>query len=107
PTSFSVPELRALVKANIDSIPVSSLSATLDGVPLEIFRVKSPTFDYTVPDDNSLYDYFGLLGPQFEGRIRPAVADGYWAFIPPLPSGFYVLEFAASALSVTYFLTIL
>jgi hypothetical protein len=55
--------------------------------------------------------YFGLVGPQFEGRIKPAVADGYWAYIPPLPPGEYLLEFGGAtslgfSLNVTYFLTI-
>src|SRR5262249_26128808 len=79
PTDFTVAELKALMTVHIDSIPVSSLSATLDGVSLEIFRVKSPAFSYTLPDENSVYDYFGLFGPQFEGRVKPVVADGYWA----------------------------
>jgi hypothetical protein len=110
PTNNTVPQLRAIAKATID--PVDSSFATLDGEPLEIFRTKSPTFDYTVPDENSLYDYFGLVGPQFEGRIRPAVSDGYWVYIPPLPAGEYVLEFGGGissigfSVNVTYFLTI-
>jgi hypothetical protein len=111
PTENTVPQLRALAKAVIDS--VTSSYARLDGSPLEIFRTKSPIFDYTVPDENSLYDYFGLVGPQFEGRIKPAVADGYWAYIPPLPPGEYILEFGGTgtssggfSLNITYRLTI-
>ena len=38
-----------------------------DGAPVTIFRSTSPTFDYTLPDENTIYDYFGLVGPQFEG----------------------------------------
>ena len=111
PPNNTVPQLRALAKAVIDSVTTSY--ARLDGSPLEIFRTKSPTFDYTVPDENSLYDYFGLVGPQFEGRIKPAVADGYWAYIPPLPPGEYILEFGGTgtglggfSLDITYRLTI-
>ena len=78
---------------------------------MEFFRTKSPVFSYTVPDENSLYDYFGLVGPQFEGTIKPAVADGYWAYIPPLPPGAHVVEFGAAdtsgfSLNVTYLLTV-
>lgn len=110
PTNYTVPQLRALAKASID--PVDSKYARLNGVDLEIFRTKSPTFDYTVPDENSIYDYFGLFGPQFEGRIKPAVADGFWAYIAPLPPGEYILEFgggvssAGFSLNVVYFLSI-
>jgi hypothetical protein len=87
-------------------------AVTHSGEEREIFRTKSPAFDYTVPDGNSLYDYFDLIGPQFEGRIKPAVADGYWAYIPPLLPGDYILEFGGRnppllfELNVTYFLTI-
>jgi hypothetical protein len=109
PTPFKVPELRAQAKAFGDSI--TSAAATLNDVPVEVFRTKSPTFDYTLPDENSIYEYFGLVGPQFEGRVKPSVGDGYWCFIPPLPSGSYVLEFEGAnsfglSLSVTYFLSI-
>jgi hypothetical protein len=109
PTDNTVPQLRAEAKEIIDG--VISSKATLDDVKLEIFRTKSPTFDYTVPDANSIYDYFGLVGPQFEGRIKPAAADGYWVYVPPLASGEYTLKFEAVAaggfsLNVTYFLTI-
>lgn len=109
PTENTVPQLRALAKAVIDD--VISTYATLDDVPLEIFRTKSPTFDYSVPDENSIYDYFGLVGPQFEGRIKPAVADGYWVYVPPLAPGAYTLKFGGVlaggfSLNVTYSLTI-
>ena len=69
---------------NIDTVnfTYARLNAGTGGMDLEIFLTKSPAFDYTVPDENSLYDYFGLVGPQFEGRINPAVADGYWASAP-------------------------
>jgi hypothetical protein len=81
PSSYKVPQLKPLTKDAIDV--AAGLSAMLDGKPLDIFRVVSPVFYYTVPEENSLYDYFGFLGLQFEGRIKPVVSDGYWAYIPP------------------------
>jgi len=109
PTDYTVPELRAISAASIDS--VTSKYARLDGEDLEIFRTKSPTFSYTMPDENSLYEYFGLVGPQFEGTIKPVVSDGYWVHIPPLPPGEYTLQFGGAnssgfSLNVTYNLTI-
>jgi hypothetical protein len=109
PTDYKVPKLKALAKASIDS--VTSTYARLNGVPVEIFRKQSPVFDYTLPDENSIYDYFDLVGPQFEGRVKPAVGDGYWAYIAPLRPGRYILEFGAAtslgfSLNVTYVLTI-
>jgi hypothetical protein len=89
----------------------TTVHARINGVPLEIFRTKSPTFDYTLPDENSIYDYFGLFGPQFEGRIKPAVSDGYWVYVPPLQPGNYLLEFGGAnssgfSTNATYHLTI-
>lgn len=109
PTNYTVPQLVALAKANIDV--TTSTYATLDGAPLEIFRTASPTFAYTMPDEYSLYDYFGLFGPQFEGTIQPAVSDGYWVVLPPLRPGKYTLNFGAANPSgftgdITYHLTI-
>jgi hypothetical protein len=89
--NFTVPELRAFAESIIDTVTITF--AELDGESLEIFRVKSPTFAYTLPDEDSIYAYFGLLGDQFEGTVKPAVSDGYWVVIPPLPSGDYLLEF--------------
>jgi hypothetical protein len=109
PTNYTVPQLRALAAAQIDS--VTSAFAELDGAPLQLFRTKSPTFAYTLPAENSIYEYFGLIGPQFEGTVKPAVSDGYWAVIPPLPPGEYLLQFGGANSSgfsneVTYYLTV-
>jgi hypothetical protein len=78
---------------------------------VKIFRSTSPTFSYTVPDENSIYDHFAPLAPQFEGRIEPAVADGYWAYIPPPSVGTHELKFESAnntgfSLNVTYELTV-
>jgi hypothetical protein len=109
PTNFGVPELKALAKATIDK--TTAKSAKFDGQDVPIFRSTSPTFNYTMPDQNSIYAYFGLTGPQFQGRIKPAVADGYWAYIPPPPPGPHTLEFNSAnsdgfSLHVTYHLTV-
>jgi hypothetical protein len=105
-----VPQLRAQARAFADGI--NSTYANLDGTDLEIFRTKSPTLDYAVPHENSIYAYFGLIGSQFEGRVKPSVADGDWVSIPPLPPGTHILTFGGSktgagfGLNVLYFLSI-
>jgi hypothetical protein len=108
PTPYKVPELKQQAKATIDT--ATGLEVTLDGKPVDFFRVESPVFNYTVPDENSIYDFLGAVGPQFEGTIKPAVSDGYWAYIPPLAPGSYVLHFTAANpgfnLDVTYNLTV-
>lgn len=107
PTDYTVPELREIVTGLIDAIDPDDLSATLDGEDLEIFRTKSPTFSYTLPDEDSLYAYFGLSGPQFEGTVTPVVADGYWCYVAPLEPGEYVLHFGdGGSQDNTYHLTV-
>jgi hypothetical protein len=111
PTNYKVPEMRELAKEIIDLVIVSSLYARVDGQDLEIFRTKSPVYSYTLPNTNSFYAYFGLVGPQFEGTVKPAVTDGYWSYIPPLPTGSHVVEFGGAntlgfSLNVTYNLTV-
>jgi hypothetical protein len=111
PTDYKVPELRDIATANIDGTVIASLVARLDGADVSYFRKASPVFSYTLPDQNSLYAYFGLFGPQFEGTIDPAVSDGYWAVIPPLSKGSHVVELAGAysngfSVSATYNLTV-
>jgi hypothetical protein len=106
PTNYDVPELKRRAEETIDS--TTTHVATFDGVPVDNFRVESPVFDYTVPAENSIYDYFGL---PFEGRIKPVVSDGYWAYIPPPTPGTHELTFTGAnssgfSVTVTYHLTV-
>jgi hypothetical protein len=111
PTDYTVPELRAQAKAGEDTVILSSLYSRVDGRDVEIFRTKSPVYSYTVPDENSLYAYEGRFGPQFEGTIKPAVSDGYWSYVDPLPAGAHVIEFGGTTtdgftVNVSYHLTV-
>jgi hypothetical protein len=90
-TDFNAPQLRALAKANIDATTIRT--ATVDGVPIETFRTKSPVFSYTLPAQHSVYAYFGLVGPQFEGTIAPVCSDGWWAYVPALSAGAHTIHF--------------
>jgi hypothetical protein len=113
PTNNSVPTLKALAAATIDAVDTDDLFATFDGRDVEFFRSTSPVFDYTVPAEDSIYDWFEQFGPQFEGRIKPAVADGYWAVIPPPAPGEHELVIHSQigdppvfVVDVTYHLTV-
>ena len=107
PTSYTVPQLRDLAAASIDSI--TSLFVTLDGVSLldSVTRIKSPVFSYTLPDTDNIYQFFGL---DITGTIKPAVGDGYWLYLPPLARGTYTLKFGGSQpgfdLAITYHITV-
>lgn len=76
--------------------------ATVDGepVPLDpandhfracagtVRRCSAPAFSLTLPDQNLL----GIAA----GKYRPAVADGYYLMLKPLPKGCHTLTFGGA-----------
>jgi hypothetical protein len=108
PTNYTVPQLRSLAAQFMDT--VTELHVNLDGVsrPDTIARIKSPTFSYTLPPTDNIYQFFGL---DITGTIKPAVSDGYWAYLPPLPKGTtHKLNFGGSypgfTLDITYHISV-
>ncbi len=107
---MSLEELRAAAKANQDT--VTSMTCEVDGRPIQglepavssPYRVVSPVFDYTIPDNN-LYQFLGVpFGPQ---TVEGAVADGVFLMLAPLSVGHHVIHFTASfsfgfAFDITY-----
>ena len=82
---------RAKANAFIDK--VSILECSIDGVPLQnlsSYRAESPEggFVLTVPPD-SLFTELGAPA----GDYAPAVSDGYWIMLPPLPAGEHEIKF--------------
>jgi hypothetical protein len=71
----------------IDQALVGSTTfARLDGQDLEIQRVASGTFQWTIESDNNP---FGL-----QAGTYPAASDGLWVYLPQgLTAGEYTLEF--------------
>jgi hypothetical protein len=92
----SVRQLRADAAAGIDS--TYDRHATLNGEDLTQVRLTSPVFAYTLPDEDNIYQFFGL---DITGTIAPAVSDGYWCYIPPLSRGNYRLIFGATIPNAT------
>jgi hypothetical protein len=81
-------ELLAGAKSLTDSVTI--LEFSIDGVPLQNlwnYRIQSPFFDVTLPNDN----VFGISA----GTYR-AVADGYWVFLQPLPPGQHEIRLVPS-----------
>jgi hypothetical protein len=69
--------------------PVSYLRATIDGsdIPnLKSYRIQSPEFNLTLPDNNA----FGL-----KPQTTVAVSDGYFIMLEPLSKGVHTLKFEA------------
>jgi hypothetical protein len=101
----SVPEMYALAAGTLDEATdlVAQITPangdfsepTGDTVSMEVERLVSPVFSYKLPKTNNIYQFNGV---NVSGAIAPAVADGYWSFIPgdALPPGNYVLEFGGS-----------
>jgi hypothetical protein len=84
------PELRACAKADQDKVTTTSL--TVDGAQLNPVRLQSPLFTVTLPSNNALG-----LKPQ----TTPAISDGYWVFLQPLPPGSHTIHSSGSLVDFT------
>jgi hypothetical protein len=105
---LSVADLRAQGKGFVDA--VTSLNVELDDKPIpRLFdrRYRSTAFSLTVPSDN-------VFNAGCEGLPRgiysPAIDEGYYVMLKPLPVGKHVLRIRSDAsgfgVDVTYNLTI-
>jgi hypothetical protein len=84
-------ELRACAAGLADSIKTDSLHASVDGQPitgLTAFRFESGLFNFTSSGENA----FGV-----PAGTSPAVADGYWIMLAPLPAGVHTVNFGGEA----------
>jgi hypothetical protein len=111
---LSPTELRDYAKSQYES--TLSMAAEVDGVtvnglsdPLTSpYRVKSDFFNYVVPADN-IFQVWGLDVPQ--GTIVPAIADGAFLMLAPLPVGEHKVRFSAEFVGgfsflITYIITV-
>jgi len=81
------------------------LSATIDGhdvANIDQYRVQSPVFDFTLPEDN----IFGMPA----GTSGQSVSDGVWILLAPLSRGSHTIHFEGSfpgfPIVVTYNITV-
>jgi len=84
-------ELKSRAKKDIDDIV--NKEAVVDGMKLqdvEKYRVQSPVFDLTYPENN----VFELSS----GSTR-AISDGYWVFLKPLSPGMHDIHAVGSCSS--------
>ncbi|MBI1761070.1 MAG: hypothetical protein HYR56_06495 [Acidobacteria bacterium] len=90
-------ELRACAKSLVDR--VTELQASVDGVSLynlQNYRVQSPLFSYgPLPPNNLLLA--GGLADAVPGATSPAISDGYFLMLAPLPVRTHTLHFAGKA----------
>ena len=86
--------LRACANGHIDN--TSGRFAVIDGLPvknLDAYRVESPLFEFTLPEDN-LFAFFGLDAPA--GTTSPAVDAGVYLLLTPLPPGKHTIRVGGS-----------
>ena len=109
-----VDPLRQAVDSYMDA--TTELHATIDGTPvpnLFTYRAQSPVFAYSLPAIDNVYQ---ALGADVPGRdwptttVYPAVSDGYWLFVHPLPPGKHTITFGGTrdggVVDVTYHITV-
>jgi hypothetical protein len=109
--TLSVKELRASAAAFIDG--ATNLSVTVEGVPIKnLQRVRSRIFVVALPVDNIFNSPCGGPGTVPPGIYSPAVDDGFYVLLDPLPLGHHALHFHSENPSqnfmedVTYNLTV-
>jgi hypothetical protein len=109
PQSFSIRDLRAASASAVDG--ATNISVTLDGRAIrDLTRVKSKVFEVTFPEDN-LFDApctGANLGNVPAGTFAPAVDDGIYAVVKPLPVGSHTLRIRSTNpdQDVTYHLVV-
>jgi hypothetical protein len=98
------------IECDIDGVMIPGLDQ-----PGNPYRVLSPLFTYTLSSHDNIWAAVGeTLGnppvPVPDGVTTPAVSDGYWVFLEPLPRGKHVLhfhaEFSGIIEDITYYLNV-
>jgi hypothetical protein len=110
---MTVEELHARAAEQMSVIVQGSMFLTVDGVPVpdvEKGRVVSDAFQYAFPEDN-VGQHVGQGTTR--GIYAPAVSDGYWVMLKPLPVGDHTIHFGGTVgspydftLDITYELTV-
>lgn len=96
--------LEALVSLSADyaaDVDVSSLTCTVDGVGITDLakrRVVSSVFGYVTVPDSTPDLAFGALPNEV---VYPAVSDGYWVMLKPLPLGNHTITWSGTVGSNT------
>jgi hypothetical protein len=113
PENFTVKQMRGVLAPIMDG--ATNMSVTLDGrLVRNIQRVRSEVFEVSLPPKDNLYLFFVNYDPNqlpCAGVYSPAVDDGYYAHLDPLPAGAYKLKIHGEIppsflLDVTYNLTV-
>ena len=91
PDRIPLADMRATTAAAIDE--VTEASVEVDGEPAgQVRRVRSRVFAVALPEDNVFDPVCADLGGSPAGIFSPAVDDGYYAYLNPLPVGSHTLR---------------
>ena len=110
---FTIDELYA----QIDAIfTVTDLHASIDGHSvgeldeLRAHRERAPVFSYTFQLTDNVYEAAGVTTADATGTVFPAVGDGYYLMLRPLPAGQHEIKFGGTvngnSLDLTYKVTV-
>ncbi len=104
---LSVAELRQ--GAAFGTTQVTSLFASIDDLPLQdlaSYRAISPVFEYRLPpnhpdkgSENLLYFVTGGA-LDLAGKVKPAVADGFYLLLKPLSPGHHKVHFGGTSMTL-------
>jgi hypothetical protein len=109
PATFTAKKLTDAATGAIDHIVPGSMTATIDGVSVSgladsksIYRASSPSFSYTLPEDNVAENVSGCSPPVVypAGTTPPppgATADGIYLMLAPLSPGVHTISFGGEA----------
>jgi hypothetical protein len=106
PTGESIEEARAAAAAGLEGTEI--VAAELNGQPIaKVERVRSRVFTVALPEDNVFDQFCNDTTPA--GIFSPAVDDGYYVKLKPLPAGQHILRFETTGTisqDVTYTLDV-
>ncbi len=111
PVNLTVKELRGLSKSTIDGVTRWSLFVDGKNARALVKRIQSPVFSVALPESNIFDAECSSIGNVPAGVYSPAVDDGYYALLEPLPAGkhtvfFHVEASGESIGDITYHLTV-
>jgi hypothetical protein len=112
PQNTPVENLRATSAAFVEG--TTELSVVVDGEPIEdVYRVQSRVYEVALPEENVLdVDEQSCQGGAPAGIYSPAVHDGYYLWLNPLPVGNHTIRVYAKnpstdvTIDITYNLTV-
>lgn len=115
PGNRQIAGLRSFVSSAMDGAADLLFEIDGDAVPnlKQKYRVQSPAFGFTLPEDNLFKAIYPPGYADFApGTYFPAVDDGVYVMVAPLPPGQHIVHFHGSVptwnftLDVTYFLNV-